>query len=388
MNLIEQVEQKSIKQYHVNHSLEGRVVLLRIDVNVSLNKNGEVDSGENWRIIKAYPTIEFLCKAGAKVLIISHIGRLPEESLRPVYELMKDQIPMTFATSFDKNTLTDELTKLAPGSALMFENLRAYDGETENNADFLKSLVEASDIYVNDAFSVSHRAHASVHAVTKLLPSYFGLQMIDEVQNLSRALDTEQGNVKTLVMGGAKFGTKLDLLKKLHSSFSYILMGGALANVFLKARGFQIGASFVDESVDITDIQNSEKIIVPIDVVDQHGDVVLVDQVESQDVILDIGHQTEQLFDHIIKASDMIVWNGPMGKYEDGYVSGSQSVSESIGASNSFSVTGGGDTAAVILQSEQMNNFDFVSTGGGAMLDFLLQGSLPGIDAILETKEK
>lgn len=381
MNLIEQIEKKSIQQYTKDHSLEGNVVLLRIDVNVTLNKEGQVDGGEDWRIIKAYPTIEFLAAAGAKVILISHIGRLPEETLLPVYEAMKERLNLSFTTSYDKESLSEQISAMENGSVLMLENLRLHAGETENNADFLLPLVKLCDLYVNDAFSVSHRAHASVHAVTKLLPSYFGLQVVEEVRNLSQGL-TATGT-RTLVLGGAKFGTKLDLLEKLLPQLSYVLMGGALANVFLKDRGFEIGNSFVDDSVNIQNIARNEKIILPVDIVDQHGDLVSTDEVESDDTILDIGHETEDLFHHIISSSDVIIWNGPMGKYEDGYVSGSQSISASIAGTDAFSVTGGGDTAAVILQSDAMDGFSFVSTGGGAMLDFLVQGSLPGLEVII-----
>jgi 3-phosphoglycerate kinase len=385
MNLIEQIEKKSIQQYTKDHSLEGNVVLLRIDVNVTLNKEGQVDGGEDWRIIKAYPTIELLCNAGAKVVLISHIGRLPEETLLPVYKAMKDRLPsLVFTTSYDKDSLNEQISTMENGSVMMLENLRLHAGETEDNADFLLPLVELCDLYVNDAFSVSHRAHASVHAVTKLLPSYFGLQVVEEVQNLSQGL-TATGT-RTLVLGGAKFGTKLDLLEKLLPQLSYVLMGGALANVFLKDRGFEIGNSFVDDSVNIQNITHNEKIILPVDIVDQHGDLLSIDEVESEDTILDIGHETEDLFHHIINSSDVIIWNGPMGKYEDGYISGSQSISASIAGTDAFSVTGGGDTAAVILQNNAMDGFSFVSTGGGAMLDFLVQGSLPGLDVIIENQ--
>jgi len=269
---------------------------------------------------------------------------------------------------------------LGHGDVIMLENIRQFDGEENNDAEYLKNIANACDIYVNDAFSVSHRKHASVHAVTSLLPSYFGIQFVHEVSSLYDV--TKREGTTSLILGGAKFGTKLDLLKKMLPHISYAMIGGALANVFLKERGFNIGASYVDDT-DISDIVDNEKIIVMIDAIDQDGDVVSVDEIQNHDVMLDIGPETEKLFEHIIAASDTILWNGPMGKYEDGYTSGSISVAESCAHAPAWVVTGGGDTATVLQETNLIDTIDVVSTGGGAMLDFLVEGTLPGIEAIV-----
>ena len=381
MNTLEQIQNKSIRAYGEANDLKGKKVLLRIDVNTSLGENAAVDPGEDWRIIKSYQTIKYLTKQGASVILISHIGRDPQESLKPIFEYMSQSLQLGFIPSYDYELIENTINKMQHGSVLMLENLRQHEGEKTNNAEFLKPIAELCDIYVNDAFSVSHRKHASVHAVTNLLPSFFGLQFVDEITYLSQALDSE--GTTTLILGGAKFGTKLNLLKKMLPKVSYVLMGGALANVFLRERGFEIGESFADD-VDISSMLNNEKILLPIDYVDQDGDLLKIDQVNEHDVILDIGHETEELFEQIIAGSDVVLWNGPMGKYEDGYTSGSLAIAKSLSHSKAFSVTGGGDTATVILEQRVSESFDFISTGGGAMLDFLVDGTLPGIDAIFE----
>jgi phosphoglycerate kinase len=381
--ILEKVTQRSIQQ--VPH-LKGKKVLMRIDVNISLGDNGTVDPGEDWRIIKSYQTIDFLIQQEACVVLISHIGRHPDESLRPVYEYMSRDMKLEFLPRYDKDILENSINNMQHGSVIMLENLRQFPEEENNDVSFLRNLIDLCDIYVNDAFSVSHRVHASVYGITAYLPSYFGLQFGDEVSYLKRIIDADDSNT-VLVLGGAKFGTKLDLLQKLLPRISYALIGGALANVFLRERGINIGESYAD-SVDITKMIHSEKIVLPVDAVDQHGDVVPIDEIGDDGIILDIGPQTETLFEQIIDNATTVVWNGPMGKYEDGFVAGSISIAQSVSHSQSFSVTGGGDTATVILEQGLADSFDFISTGGGAMLDFMVKGSLPAIDELLQNSEK
>ena len=376
----EQVCKKSIRNVS---DLKGKKVLVRIDVNTSLGDNGTVDPGEDWRIIKSYQTIDYLLEQEACVILMSHIGRSPEESLKPIYEYMSGHMTLGFLPNYDKEIFQNTIENMQHGSVVMIENLRQHSGEKENDSSFLDGIVDLCDLYVNDAFSVSHRAHASVHSITSKLPSYFGLQFCDELTYLEKALNNEGGNT-VLVLGGAKFGTKLDLLKQLLPHINYALVGGALANVFLRERGINIGTSFTDDSVDISEILTNEKIVLPVDAVDQHGDVVPIHQVGDEGMILDIGPETEKLFEQIIDHADTILWNGPMGKYEDGFVAGSVAVADSVSHSKAFSITGGGDTATVILEENLADSFDFISTGGGAMLDFMVEGSLPAIDELLK----
>ena len=227
-----------IERYSIDQvsDLKGKRVLVRIDVNTSLGDNGVVDPGEDWRIVKSYTTIDYLITEGASVVLISHIGRDPEESLKPIYDFMSRRMTIGFIPRYDDELMANTLDNMAHGSVVMLENLRSQPGEEANDSSFLNAVIERCDLYVNDAFSVSHRAHASVADVTKKLPSYLGLQFCDEVKNLASAIEGEF----VLVLGGAKFGTKLDLLRKFLPKVSYVLLGGALANVFLRDRGFEV----------------------------------------------------------------------------------------------------------------------------------------------------
>lgn len=377
MNIQDQVEKKSIE---TATGLEGKTILLRIDVNTSLGENGVVDPGEDWRILRSLDTIEFLQNANARIVILAHIGRKTTETLRPVYEYIKQYIPdLAFGPEFEKSNTY--LSSLKQGQVLLMENVRQHEGEKKNDATFLEPLIQVADLYVNDAFAVSHRKHASVSAITKYLPSYFGFQCIDEIRHLTLFLNNND-DAKILVLGGAKFGTKLPLLEKMLPQVDYVLVGGALANVFLKARGFEIGKSFCD-SVDVSHVADNQKIILPIDYIDQHGDVADIYDVGVDDMILDIGPMTNEIFKPIIEHAGLVLWNGPMGKYEDGYVEGSIHMAEQIAGADAFALTGGGDTSTLVLEHDLQDGFDFLSTGGGAMLDFLAQGSLVGIQEII-----
>jgi phosphoglycerate kinase len=367
---------------NIGDDLQGKKVLVRIDVNTTLGNNKIIDQGEDWRILKSLETINYLVAKGARVILISHIGRDPNESLRPVFDFMLSKITLGFIPQYDNELIKNSINNMQKGGVIMLENLRQHSQEELNDSAYLDVLVESCDIYVNDAFSVSHREHASVCDLAGRLPGYFGLQFVKEVTELEKALGLRGNTV--LVLGGAKFGTKLDLLKQFLPSVQYALIGGALANVFLREQGFSIGSSFADNSVDISEMITSDKIILPIDVINQHGDVLSIDAIDSQDIILDIGPETEKLFETIIEHADTVFWNGPMGKYEDSYVAGSLAVADSIAKSDAYSITGGGDTAAIILEEDLGEKFDFISTGGGAMLEFLVKGTLPGIQAILE----
>lgn len=382
MNTSEKVSQFNIK----NHlDLRGKKVLLRIDVNVSLGDNGVVDPGEDWRIIKSLGTINFLRDSGASVILLAHIGREPNESLKPVFEYMSQFLTMGFLPRYESDLIKSTISGMGHGSILMLGNVRQFTAEKENDDSYLSGVIDVCDLYVNDAFSVSHRKHASVHAIANKLPSYFGLQFIDEINYLDDFMSHTEGT-KTLVLGGAKFGTKFNLLEKMLPQLDYVLMGGALANVFLKAKGFKIGKSFCDD-IDVSSMLDSSKIILPIDYIDQHGDHADIHDIYDDTLILDVGPQTTKLFETIIAHSSAVMWNGPMGKYEDGYTEASVYVANSIAHADAFSVTGGGDTSTVILENDLIDNFDFISTGGGAMLDFLLHGTLSCIEVILNKKE-
>lgn len=361
--------------------LEGERVILRIDTNTSLGDDGKVDKGEDWRILKMIPTIKFLQAQGARTVILSHQGRDPKETLKPIYDFLSQQLPLSFA---QWNGLGDRVREMGNGETILLENVRSFSEEKEDNPSYLSPLIEWADIYINEAFSVSHRKHASVHAIAQLLPSYFGFQFVREVEELSRFLTPLDEGARILILGGAKFGTKLPLIEKMleHRLADTILLGGALANVFLKERGVSIGSSYCDDSVDVTHIVDNPRIVLPIDFRGENRNEGRIEHV-GDDTILDIGPKTEALFDTYIRRGREVLWNGPMGKYEDGYTQASVAIAKSIAESDTYAVSGGGDTSTVILEQHLESVFQFISTAGGAMLDFLVDGTLPGIEVVI-----
>ncbi len=362
--------------------LRGERVILRIDTNTSLGDDGKVDRGEDWRILKMIPTIEFLQEQGARTIILAHQGRDPKETLKPIYEFLSQQVPLSFA---QWGEVVDVLKSVADGESILLENVRSFSEEKKDDASYLNVLINWADFYVNEAFSVSHREHASVHAIARLLPSYFGSQFVREVEELSRFLTPLNDGERVIILGGAKFGTKLPLIEKIleHKLADAILLGGALANVFLKEKGINIGSSYYDDSVDVTHVMNDPRIVLPVDFRGKNGSEGKIEEL-GDDAILDIGPETEKHFGEYIRKSREVLWNGPMGKYEDGYTHASVAVANSVVESDTYAVSGGGDTSTVILEQNLEDAFQFISTAGGAMLDFLVEGTLPGIEAVLK----
>lgn len=337
---------RNIKQIK---NLKGKTVLLRVDFNVPI-KNGKVL--DDFRIKSALPTINFLLKKGAKIILITHLGKDGTESLDPVKKSF-------FAIS-----------KIEKSKVTFFENVRKFKGEEENDQAFARHLSEMGNIYVNDAFSVSHRAHASVVSVPKYLPSYAGLQLEAEVKNLSHAFKNPK-HPFLFILGGAKFSTKMPLIKKYLKLADFVFIGGALANYFLKAKGYNIGKSLVDDiNYGIASILKNKKLILPTDFIIKNK------------AIVDIGEKSIANLEVIIKKSQLILFNGPLGKYEDGGAVGTKKILKFISSVKAESIIGGGDTVALVSEMKLQNKFSFVSTGGGATLDFLANGTLPGIKAL------
>ncbi len=345
--------------------LKGKKVLLRLDLNESSFEKPE-------RIIKSMPTINFLKDAGAKVIIISHIGRDPEETLTPIAEYM--HIPMT--KEFDSELL--EVNQV-----IMLENVRQNPGEESNDEVFAQKLASYADIYVNDAFAVSHRAHASLVGVPKLLPSYAGLQMEQEMNHLSQAFNPTSPSI--LVLGGAKFETKLPVIQKFLPIVDHILIGGALVNNFYKDMGYEIGSSLVDQTADIKNLIGNPKIIIPETVIvesEKGQSEKLVTEVIPGEKIVDIAESGLDVYKDTFSNAQFVIWNGPLGNYENGFVAGTKKMVELIASSQGTSIVGGGDSVALIEQLGLADKFTFLSTGGGAMLEYLANGTLPGIEAL------
>lgn len=353
--------------------VNGKPVLVRLDFNVPVQDGRVVD---DYRIKKSLPTINFLRDKGAKVIIISHIEG-GTDSLKPVYDYLKKDLPITFCEDCVESGIPE-------GDIILCENIRLYDGEKKNDKEFAKKLACLGTVFVNDAFSVSHRKHASVVGIPQFLPSYLGLQFEEEITKLSQVFNPPHPFV--FILGGAKFDTKLPLVQKFLSIADTIFIGGALANDFYKAQGHEVGKSLVSEgTLDLKPFLNNPKIVLPPDVIVATGDKTTTkkpDQVLKTDIIFDAGDESVELLKkHLLKAK-CVLWNGPLGNYEKGFKEPTLELARLIAATDSLSIVGGGDTLAAIAEMGLDEKFSFISTGGGAMLDFLANETLPGLDVL------
>jgi phosphoglycerate kinase len=367
-----------MKSITVVKNLKGKVVILRTDFNVPI-KNGKVV--DDFRIRVALPTIKFLRKSGASIVIISHSDLNDDtQTLAPVARELAKHIKIRFV----KETLPQELS-LKDGEIVLLENIRREKGEKKNDIKLAKALASLGNLYVNDAFPVSHREHASIVGIPKFLPSYAGLQMEKEIAHLSKLIK-KPAKPFLVIIGGAKFDTKLPLIKRFLKNADHVFVGGALANDFLKLAGFEVGKSLVEEGYDLKSLLKNKKILLPIDVVVMRGGKALsclLEEVESGDVIIDSGKNTTKLLSKIVANSKTVLWNGPLGKYESPHgKEASLSVLKALTKNRKcFSVIGGGDITAVSTPAIE-KKLSFVSTGGGATLEFLATGTLPGIKAL------
>ena len=383
-------------------NLDGKIVLLRLDLNVPL-KNGTIT--DDTRIVKILPTLEFLIKNNSKIIIISHIGRPKGEwndifSMKPVCEYINKKINKQVKL-IKKNIFQlkkEQLFLNSEDQVLFLENIRFYKNEEENDINFSKHLASLGDLFINDAFSCSHRAHASICEITKYIPSYVGLQFEAEFN----ALEKVTNNIKkpiTCIIGGSKISTKISIIKNLIPRFDNIIIVGGMANNVLKYKGHSIGKSIQENNCEtsISDIFKISKnypcsIILPEDVavgktMDGNAKIKELNQIENDDIILDIGPKTINKIKSIINKSKTILWNGPAGYFENPQFSkGSFEIGNQIANQNKldqiFSVAGGGDTFALINNINILDNFNFVSTAGGAFLEFLEGKELPGIKAL------
>ncbi len=362
-------------------NLKGKRVLLRVDFNVPI-KNGVVE--DDFRIRKALPTIKYLKQKGAKVVLITHLGK-GGDSLEVVADVLKKLIKSTFVANILGLEAEIAVSKMKDGDVLLLENLRNDKGEQAGDKFFASNLAKLGDIYVNDAFSVNHREDASIVLLPKLMPAYAGLQLEEEIENLSKAFKKPKRPF-LFILGGAKFSTKLPLIKKYLKLADYIFVAGALLNDFLRAEGEEVGTSLVsEENFGIKDLLGNKKIILPEDVVVKDGDELInksVRDIQHDEFILDIGAKSVKNIAPLIKKSKLILWNGPLGDYEIGGDVATKKVLKLVASSKAFSIIGGGDTDEIISQMKMEKKFSFMSTGGGATLDFLANGTLPGIKAL------
>lgn len=366
--------------------LEGKKVLLRTDFNVPFGVNGVISGDEAVRIEKSLETIKFLKKAKAKIIIISHIGRDKHDSLEPIAEYLSKKIKITFLKGHIQDTVHEHIEKMKPGDIVMLENLRQDEGEVSNNSSFARGLSRLADIYVNDAFAVSHRRHASIVGVPKFLPSYAGILLHEEVTHLSSAIKKPKKPF-LFILGGAKFETKLPLIKKYLKIADTVFVGGALQNNFFKSEGKEIGNSLVDtKRYNLGTLLRTKKVLLPKDLVVWDGSqtrVCSVDDVRKTETIVDIGPETTKELIQKVQSAKMILWNGPLGLYEKGFVKSTEEIAKAIAKTKAFSVVGGGDTVVTLKKLKLEKKITFISTGGGAMLEYLEKGKLPGVDVLV-----
>ncbi len=344
-------------------NLDGVRVLVRLDLNVPVQKGAVV---EDFRIRKSLPLIKYLSEKGAKLILISHIETKDNPTLEPIAEhLKKLGVDCVFEKNYKK--VLENQSKI-----ILLENLREYEGEKANDKGFAKELASLADIYINEAFAVSHREHASVCAITEFIPSYAGIQFEEEIKHLSTAFKPDHPFL--FILGGAKFETKLPLIEKFIPIADKVFVGGALANNFFKEQGIDIGSSLVSpENYNLGRFLNTNKILLP------------VDSILKDTAVMDAGMKTIELIDGEIKKSKYILWNGPLGAYETGYKSSTLQLAQLLADATKTgikTIVGGGDTLATIAELKLEDSFTFVSTGGGAMLDYLAKETLPGIEAL------
>lgn len=382
--------------------LAGKRVLVRVDFNVPMNDQGEIT--DDLRIRTALPTLRYLVEAGARVIICTHRGRPKGQrveafSLAPVAALTAALIgrPVPLAPDCIGPKVEAAVAALKDGDCLMLENLRFHPEEEKNDAAFSRQLAALADVYVNDAFAVSHRAHASVVGVTAhVREKAAGFLLQKEMEYFQRAIGTPQRPLIAIV-GGAKVSGKLQALQNMLGRVDRMIIGGAMANTFLKSQGYDVGASKVED--DLLDTARDllvqarakgVKVYLPVDVIaaDRFAPDAVIKQVTIQDIpenwmALDIGPASVVLFNEALADARTIVWNGPMGAFEmDAYARGTMALAHTVASSHALSVTGGGDSNAAVKQSGEAENISYMSTGGGAFLMLMEGKELPGIKAL------
>ena len=382
-------------------NLQGKKVILRLDLNVPLN-NGEIT--DTTRIDKVLPTIEFLLEQNSKIVILSHVGRpkgkvIKDLSLKPIQndieKKLNEKINLIEKSIYEINKdLLDNFSE----KILLIENIRFYPEEEKNDTNFAKHLASLGDIYVNDAFSCSHRAHTSVCEISKFLPSFSGLQLDLEIGALKKITSNIIKPV-TCIIGGSKISTKINIIKNLIPKFDNIIIVGAMANNLIEHNGYNIGKSLKEENVNsiVNEILSYSKekncrLIFPEDVVvandlNGHPKIKELNQIKLDEMILDVGPKTVESICNIIDNTNTILWNGPAGYFENpNFANGSTAIAKKIvekyKEDKIYSVAGGGDTVSFINSLNAVKDFNFVSTAGGAFLEYLEGKELPGISAL------
>ncbi|MBI5248276.1 MAG: phosphoglycerate kinase [Desulfomonile tiedjei] len=389
---------KSIKELDIR----GKRVFFRFDFNVPLDQAGSIK--DDTRIRRAIPTIKYAIEHGAKCILSSHLGRpkgelKPEMSLKPVAQRLQEilGVPIRFADDCIGPKVKEAVAALPDGGVLLLENLRFHAGETKNDPEFAAQLASLADVYVNDAFGTAHRAHASTVGVAELLKEKAaGLLLNEELENLEKALKNPAKPV-VAIFGGAKVSDKLAVLENLVARMDAVLIGGGMANTFLKAQGVDVGSSKIEEDMTGTagGILKSARekgcaVLLPDDVVISDrieegatGQTVDASAIPADQMALDIGPKTIERFTQEIRKAGTIVWNGPMGVFEiSAFKNGTMKIAEAVASAPGFSLVGGGDSIRAVQQAGVADRISYISTGGGAFMEFMEGKTLPGVAAL------
>ena len=363
--------------------LRGKTVIVRSSCNVPLLE-GKVRN--SFRLRRALPTLQYLRAEGARTIVISHIGRDPEDTLKPVYDELNTSLPMNWGGDITDSSFTTIKSAMQDGDIVFCENLRRDAREESNDVELAQMIAQYGEIFVNDAFAEAHREHASTFGIASILPSYAGITLAEEVTELKKVMQPNHPSL--FLLGGSKFDTKMPLVEKYLELYDTVFVGGALANDILKARGLEVGKSMVsDVSLAGAAFLWSEKLIVPIDVVTEGTNGVQTkpaNAVNSEEKIFDMGPETIAVLSKFIANAKTILWNGPFGNYEAGFVESTEAIAQLIAEADGFSVLGGGDTVAAVEKLCLNDKFGFVSIGGGSMLTFLEHGTTTVLQKLMK----
>ena len=394
---------EKIKEFNENVDIENKKVILRSDFNVPISKEVIQDKT---RIDLSIPFIKSLLKRKAKLLLVSHLGRPKSDkdknySLKPVFEYLQKKIDNKIYFYSDKitNKTKEKISFLNNSEIIFFENIRLNDGEIENDDDFAQNLSSIGDIYINDAFSCSHRKQSSIHKITNYIKnSYAGPLFMKEILSINMVLSNKE-NPTTCIIGGSKISTKLGVITSLMKKVDKLIIVGAMANNFIKYKGKNIGNSLVEDGIDkiIKEIyylseKNNCEVIIPLDFavsenINEEKNFKYVEKVEDNEIILDIGPKTVEKINKIIDISKTVLWNGPAGYFENqnfskGTILIAKKISDNTNKNSLISIVGGGDTISAIKNNVSHLNFTHLSTAGGAFLEYIEGKNLPGIEVL------
>ncbi|MEI5907683.1 phosphoglycerate kinase [Bacillus spongiae] len=389
------------KQSVKDVDVKGKRVFCRVDFNVPM-KDGVIT--DETRIRAALPTIQYLVEQGAKVILASHLGRpkgqvVEELRLTPVAKRLAEHLDTNVRKADEAfgETVKAEIASMQDGDVLLLENVRFYPGETKNDSELAKNFADLADLYVNDAFGAAHRAHASTAGIAEHLPAVAGFLLEKELEVLGKALSNPERPF-TAIIGGAKVKDKIGVIENLLDKVDNLIIGGGLAYTFVKAKGHEVGKSLLEE--DKIDLANEfmtkarekgVKFYMPVDVIvaDDFSDsanqkIVPIEEIPAEWEALDIGPKTQELYSGVIKESKLVIWNGPMGVFElESFAGGTKAVGQALADStDTYSVIGGGDSAAAVEKFGIANKMSHISTGGGASLEFMEGKDLPGVVAL------